>query len=175
MSQYDFAIVADDIMINGAFLLRQTLSEWYSCALWFPRDLEGYARQLEGIPRVFFIGDSTYARFYEGMVGTQWEKHGVRWGAARRSAVIRATQLAGKAQQMELDMELAHMRHAVAAAGENATQAGPRLAAHFLDPYTAMRTMPPSVRDPAHHAQLIQHQIAITAFLQLGFDDWCWG
>ncbi len=177
VEEFDFAIVADDIMLNGAFLLRQSLAEFYECALWFPKDLEGYADQLEGIPRVFFIGESSYSRFFGAMTGTAWEGFGVKWGAKGRSCVIRATsQLEDDPdRQRTVDMELARVRRQITLEkAKHPKSPGHRVCANFLDPYTAMRTMPPTIMSPSDHVAMVQYQVAIAEFLRLGFDDWCW-
>jgi len=178
LADHDFAIVADDIMLNGSFLLRQTLSEWYQCALWFPGDLEGYSKQLEDVPRVLFIGESSYSRFFKTMVGRKWDNWGIAWGCKRRTAVILSHDLLdGNPDRMrDLDMELARLRRDIRVERvTNRRSPGVRAAAKFLDPFTAMRTKPPSIMSPGDHVHMIQYQIAIAEFLTTGFDAWCWG
>ena len=64
MADIDFATVGDDIMVTGAFLLRQTLSEWYRTQSWYPKDLEQHAKELAAVPRVLWMGPSSYTSFF---------------------------------------------------------------------------------------------------------------
>ena len=178
MAEIDFATVGDDIMVTGAFLLRQTLSEWYRTQSWYPSDLEKHARELAAVPRVLWMGPSSYTSFFINKIDIQFDELDVCWGFRGRSAVFLSKGLLENDENpmRTLDMRLANLRRDIRVqAIQQRNSPGLKIAAKFVDPITALRTMPPTFMAPEDHIRKTQYMIAVASFLMAGFDTWCWG